>query len=183
MSEGMRLSIQGLEGLNMAFKTLPEKTQRALIRSELRGALKPVLTAARALARRRSGTMASTLKLRAMKPKRGRVGYYIRTGTRAEIERSLSRRGTTLARRVLGGGRYSGKTRKRLQVIGHTLRRVQRGERFYYPAIIELGTRGKGGRVAHRAYPFMRAGFDSQQPRILENMVAGLNDAIEEAMQ
>lgn len=171
------LTLTGDKELSEQFQQLPEKTQRALIRSELRGALKPVLAQAKAIARKKSGAMARTLKIKAMKRQEGRVGYYIRTGTRAELQAALSKRGAALAAKVLGGGRYTAKTRRQLQVIGRLSRRLSSPQASYYPAIIELGTRKRP------AYSFLRASFDAQRERMVTTMIAGLNDAVEEAMR
>lgn len=162
------------------FRELPDKVQRSLIRSELKGVLKPVLAQAKAIARKKSGAMARTLKIKVMKRKKGRIGYYIRTGTRAELQAQLSKRGASLAGKVLGGGRYTTKTRRQLQVIGRQLRQLQRPrspgkKEHYYPSIIELGTKTRP------AYSYLRTSFDAQRERMVQTMIQGLNEAVDEA--
>jgi hypothetical protein len=176
------LTLTGDKELSAMFQQFPDKVQRALIRSELRGVLKPVLARAKARARKKSGAMARTLKIRAMKRKRGRVGYYIQTGTRAELQAALTKQGASLAGKVLGGGRYTKKTRRTLQVIGRQLRQLQRprvkGRKdHYYPAIIELGTK-KGN---HPAYPYLRSSFDERKEQMANDIIQALNEAVEEA--
>lgn len=175
------LTLTGDKELSAAFRELPDKVQRKLVRNELKGVLKPVLAQAKAIARKKSGAMAATLKIKAMKPKKGRIGYYIRTGTRAELQARLNKKAVRLAGKILGGGRYAGKTRRQLQVIGRGLRGLDRkGQKYYYyPAIIELGTK-KGN---HPAYSYLRTSFDAQKEQMVNTIIDGLNEAVEEAMK
>jgi hypothetical protein len=169
------LTLTGDKELSAMFGQLPDKVQRSLIRSELRGVLKPVLAQAKAIARKKSGAMARTLKIQAMKRKKGRVGYTIRTGTRAELHAVLSKRGSVLAGRILGGGRYSAKTRRQLQVIGREVRRLEKKNAGYYPAHIELGTKRQP------AYSYLRTSFDAQREGMAHTIIQALNEAVEEA--
>lgn len=167
----MGMTIHGDAKLISEFNALPRKIQDKLLRTELRGALKPVLAQAKATARKLFGAMAATLKIKAMKRKAGRIGFYIRTGTRSELESRLTKRGRKLAQAVLGGGRYARKTRVRLQIVGRTLRSLSSG-RAYYPAHIEFGTK------RNKAYPFLRPAFD----RHIASMEAAVAASVQEAI-
>lgn len=174
------LTLTGDKELSAMFAQLPDKVQRSLIRSELRGVLRPVLARAKARARKKSGAMSRTLKIRAMKRKKGRVGYYIQTGTRAELQSALSKHGARLAGKVLGGGRYSSKTRRTLQVVGRQLRQLQRPrspgtKEYYYPSIIELGDKRQP------AYSYLRTSFDERKEGMVSDIIQALNEAVEEA--
>lgn len=176
MASGFNIDLIGDKELAEQFRTMPDKIQASLLRTSFRDALKPVLTQAKKIARRKSGAMARTLKIKAMKRKKGRVGFYIRTGTRAELQQALSKRGAQLAQRVLGGGRYTKKTRRQLQVIGGTLRRFGQGKQGYYPAQIELGNRRQP------AYSYLRVPFDAQKEQMVTRVGESINQALDEAL-
>lgn len=181
MAGGMfNIDLLGDKELAKQFREMPEKIQASLLRGSLRDAFKPVLTVARALARKKSGSMARTLKLRAMKRKKGRIGVYIRTGTRAELNIAMTKRGAQLAGRILGGGRYTRAQRQALQSIGRTqrtqARRIAAGkDPGYYPAHIELGTKH------NPAYPYLRAAFDQAREATFARVAESMNRALDEA--
>lgn len=86
MAQAFDLSLLGDQELNRQFKALPLVVQRKLLRQSFREALRPVLTAARANAPRLTGLLARTLRLRALKRRRGQLGMMVISGTRASLK-------------------------------------------------------------------------------------------------
>jgi HK97 gp10 family phage protein len=79
------LSLLGDSALAARLAALPEKTERKVLRQAMRRAGQPILQAARSNANRRSGRMARSIKLRALRRRKGRIGVAIQTGTRLEL--------------------------------------------------------------------------------------------------
>lgn len=79
------ISILGAPELSKALAELPDKLERRVMIKATRETGKFFLTLAKARAPKESGKLASTMKLRAMRRKKGRVGVRIMTGTRAEL--------------------------------------------------------------------------------------------------
>jgi HK97 gp10 family phage protein len=67
-------------------QALPDAVERRLLSRALREGGKVVLPVARSLTPVRSGRLRRSLKLRAMRRKKGRVGVLIFTGTREELQ-------------------------------------------------------------------------------------------------
>lgn len=176
MASGFNIDLIGDKELAEQFRTMPDKIQASLLRTSFRDALKPVLAQAKATARKKSGALARTLKIKAMRRKKGRVGFYIRTGTRAELGAALAKRAAPLAQKILGGGRYTGKTRRRLQAIGRTMRGLESKKSGYYPAQIELGNRRQP------AYSYLRVSFDAQREQMVTRVGESINQALDEAV-
>lgn len=85
MAARFDISVLGAPELSKALAELPEKLERRVITKAVRETGKFFLTLAKAKAPRDQGKLASTMKLRAMKRKKGRVGVRIMTGTRVEL--------------------------------------------------------------------------------------------------
>lgn len=79
------ISLLGDAELARKLQALPEKLERKVIRQAIRKGGQPILRTAKANANRLTGAMAKSIKLRAMKRKRGRIGVRIQTGTRLEL--------------------------------------------------------------------------------------------------
>jgi HK97 gp10 family phage protein len=152
------LDILGAPELSKAFEALPDNLERKVLTKALREAGKVLLVAVKARAPRDRGLLASTMKLKAMKRSRRRVGVMVQTGTRAEL-------GLLATTRISSTG------------SGDTLR-VRRGkETGYYPAHVELGT--------HKAAPnpFMRTSLRSGREGLLAIIRTELDNGIERAMR
>lgn len=119
-------------------RALPEKLERKVLRQAMRKAGRPILADAKANAPVKTGKMRASLKLRALKRKRGRVGVRIETGTRAELG-------------------------------------IPAEERWYYPAIVELGD----GTARHLPHSFMRSALAKNR----ENSVRILRDDISRGIE
>lgn len=85
MAQAFDISLLGDKVLAYQFKQLPIVIQRKLLRQSFRAALRPVLAMARSLAPQMTGAMARTLRLRAMKRRRGRLGMLIMAAPRAVL--------------------------------------------------------------------------------------------------
>ena len=79
------ISMLGVPELSKALAALPDKLERKILTKALRQAGKFYLTLAKAKAPRDEGRLSSTMKLRALKRRKGRVGVMIQTGTRAQL--------------------------------------------------------------------------------------------------
>ena len=82
---GVDISVLGNKQLQKQLKLLAGNMQKKIVRQALRAAAKPVLAAAKAKCPVKSGRLEKSLKLRAMKRKRGQFGVRIKTGTKAEL--------------------------------------------------------------------------------------------------
>ena len=85
MAQAFDISLIGDRELQQQFKALPLAVQRKLLRQSFRQALRPVLTAARAAAPRLTGRLARTLRLRALRRRRGQLGMMVISGTRESL--------------------------------------------------------------------------------------------------
>lgn len=81
------IEIHGVPGLQAKLRTLPVKIQRALVRSVLREAMRPAQAAIAAQTPvgkdapgHQAGTLQRSIKLRAMRSRKGRVGVRVTTG-------------------------------------------------------------------------------------------------------
>jgi HK97 gp10 family phage protein len=87
------ISLLGAPELSKALAALPDKLERKVLTKALRAAGKFYLTLAKASAPRDEGRLASTMKLRALKRRRGRVGVMVQTGTRSALGIDPKQRG------------------------------------------------------------------------------------------
>jgi HK97 gp10 family phage protein len=87
------ITMLGVPELSKALAALPEKVEQKVMRQALRQAGKYYLMLAKARAPRETGRLSSTMKLRAMKRRKGRVGVMIQTGTRAQLGIDPKRKG------------------------------------------------------------------------------------------
>ena len=81
MSGIVSITLTGDVKLLTKLKRLGNKDQKAAIRKASRAAARPILQKARELAPRRKGALARSLKLRAIKRSRTRIGVRISTST------------------------------------------------------------------------------------------------------
>lgn len=79
------ISLLGDAELTQKLQGLPEKLERKVIRQAIRKGGQPIVRDAKAQANKLTGAMAKSIKLRAMKRKKGRIGVRIQTGTRGEL--------------------------------------------------------------------------------------------------
>lgn len=79
------ISILGAPELSRALAALPETLERKVLTKALRQAGKFYMALAKARAPRDAGRLSGTMKLRAMKRRKGRIGVTIMTGTRAQL--------------------------------------------------------------------------------------------------
>lgn len=91
---GLVVTIEGDRELEREFNELPEKLRRTVFRKAVRASARPVLEAARQnlhaldnplTDRRSTYALARTLRIRAIKRSRRKVGVHILTGTREEL--------------------------------------------------------------------------------------------------
>lgn len=83
---GFVIDLLGVPDLERAFAVLPAKLQGKILRPALRAGAKVMRDAASRAAPRFTGNMARFLKVRAMKGRRGRVGFLVLTGTKQELQ-------------------------------------------------------------------------------------------------
>lgn len=96
------IRLLGSEQLSRDLAALPEKLERKVLTKALRQAGKYYLTLAKARVPRDEGRWASTLRVRALKRRKGRVGVMIRVGTRAELGIDPKQRGFYPAHQEFG---------------------------------------------------------------------------------
>ena len=84
MAVSMTIDLEGYDALTKAFNALPLKLQSRFLRPALRDGAKVMLKAVQRNAPRSDEAphMDATLKIKAMKRKRGRVGFVVITGRR-----------------------------------------------------------------------------------------------------
>lgn len=96
------ISMLGVPELTRALAALPANLERKVLTKALRRAGKYYLTLAKARVPRDEGRWASTLKVRALKRRKGRVGVAIRVGTRTELGIDPTQRGFYPAHQEFG---------------------------------------------------------------------------------
>lgn len=157
------ISVLGAPELTKAFAALPDNLERKVLTKALREAGKVLLVAVKARAPRDQGKLASTLKLKAMKRSRRRVGYAVQTGTRAELG-------------------IIAKTRISYEGSGANLR-VKRGkETGYYPAHVEFGHKTEEGTHVP-PNPYMRSSLRSGREGLLAIIRNEIDTGIEREMR
>lgn len=87
------ISILGAPELTKALAALPANLERKVLTKALRQAGKFYQTLAQARAPRDRGKLATTMRVRALKRRKGRVGVMIQTGTRAQLGIDPKQRG------------------------------------------------------------------------------------------
>ena len=80
MADGFKISLKGDKELLKRIEDAPLKMQRALFRGPLKTAAKILLERIKAEVPKGAGDLARSLKVRAIKRSRVRVGYIVRTG-------------------------------------------------------------------------------------------------------
>lgn len=85
MSRWLDLSVLGIPELDKRLDELEKKAAMKAVRPALRDGMKAILPFVLALVPRRTGALARTIKVRAAKRKKGRVGAVIVTGTRDQL--------------------------------------------------------------------------------------------------
>lgn len=85
MPKFISIEMLGAPELQAALKDLPIAVQRKIVRAALREAGRPMLSDAKTKVPVDTGKLRDSLKLRALKPKRGSFGVRIATGTRQEL--------------------------------------------------------------------------------------------------
>ncbi len=113
---GLQIDIRMVGDVRLQKKMgrLTGKDQKKIVRKALRLAAKVVLPVAKALVPVRRRKLKDSLKIKALKAKRGKFGVVIRTGTREELG-------------------------------------IPSGDRYYYPAAVELSTKNVPARSFLRA--------------------------------
>lgn len=87
------ISLLGAPALSQALAALPEKLERKVMTKALREVGKFYRTLAAARAPRDRGKLATTMRVRAMKRRRHRVGIMVQTGTRSQLGIDPKQRG------------------------------------------------------------------------------------------
>ncbi len=77
---GLRVTISGTEELTALLKAFPTKIANKAVRKGTRAGVKVIARTAKRFAPRRTGLLARSMKVRAMKRRRGRIGAVILTG-------------------------------------------------------------------------------------------------------
>ena len=105
------ISLLGDKALSKKLRRLETKVQKKIVRKALRAGARPILASAKALVpyseglRRRSGKhLRDTLKLRALKARKGRFGVQVLTGTREELGIAANESGYYPLSLEYGGG-------------------------------------------------------------------------------
>ena len=152
------ISMLGDKALAETFAALPDAIERKVLTRALREAGKVLLQLTKARAPRDTGKLASTMKLKAMKRSRRRVGVMVQTGTRAELG-------------------IIAKTRISYVGSGATLRVKRVKETGYYPAHQEFGTKKASPN------PYTRTSLRSGREGLLAIIRTELDAGIEREMR
>jgi len=81
----VNIEVLGDKALQKALNALPITMERKIVTQALRKAAKPVLATAKARCPVKTGALRKSLKLRAIKRRKGNFGVRIMTGTRKEL--------------------------------------------------------------------------------------------------
>jgi len=79
------IAVLGSRSLQKRFDRFEKNVQKKIVRQALRAAARPMLVAAKAKVPVDTGRLKKSLRLRALKQRRGIFGVQVRTGTRAEL--------------------------------------------------------------------------------------------------
>lgn len=165
---GFDIKIEGHDALARAFKALPIKVQRKVLRPALRAGAKVARAAVAAQAPRSDEAphVADTLKIKAMKRKRGRIGLVVITGKRSELgikeSTDSQRRAYNQRKRLERVMTKQGTSAGGLGVLETLADLKRRDGPGYYPAHIEYGYRKKDGTHVP-ANPFMKRGLEQSR--------------------
>lgn len=81
----LNLELLGADELVAKLRAFPEVIEKKIVRQAIRKAVKPIMATAKENAPVDTGKMRDTIRLRALKRRRNRVGFAIITGTREEL--------------------------------------------------------------------------------------------------
>lgn len=85
MAKMVDITMLGDKKLSRKLARLPVAMQRKVVRPSLRAGAKPMLASAKQNCPVKTGKLKKSLKLRALKARRGNFGVMVRTGTREDL--------------------------------------------------------------------------------------------------
>jgi hypothetical protein len=149
MARKITVTLTGSESLNRKLLELTSTQAKAAIRSAARPALQPTLQAARSLCPARDGKLRKSIKIRAIRRSRTRVGMRLTTG----------KSDNAFSGKTFYGGfiEWGWKTGTRSKEAGAVARRVARSLRTESRTAGALGKKGSEFRARQEAY-FSREG-------------------------
>ena len=147
--------VQGAADLKKKLDGLDRKVRSKLERKGTRDGTKVFADETRRRAPFESGLMKSAITVRALKRKKGRVGYRVTFNTTAKG------RGTKAIRSKRDAGGFYTTTKA--------------GKRYFYPAIVEYGAKGQPAQAP------MRQAFDAKKGQALDKVILSIREGIRDA--
>jgi len=186
-SNRMTIDLEGFDALTRAFNSLPGALQNRFLRPALRAGAKVMLKSVQRTAPRsdQAPHVDMTLKIKAMKRKRGRVGFVVITGKREALgikqttdpQRRAYNKRKRLERLMKREGASAGGLGA-LQTIADLKRHDGPG---YYPAHIEYGYTHTSGRHIP-ANPFMKRGLEQGRAEATEAIAQELSRRLKDSV-
>lgn len=146
--------VQGAADLKKKLDTLDKKVASKLERKGTRDGTKVFADKIRSRVPFDSGLYKSSITVRALKRKKGRIGYRVTVNTKGKGGRKAAK-----SKRA-GGGFYT---------------TSKAGKTFFYPAIIEYGAEGRPAQAP------MRQGFDAGKGQALDKVITSIREGIRDA--
>lgn len=191
MAVSMTIDLEGYDALTKAFNALPLKLQSRFLRPALRDGAKVMLKAVQRNAPRsdKPPHVDMTLKIKAMKRKRGRVGFVVITGKKAELgireataqEKFNYNRAKRLERMLKRGGSDAGGISGAASTLSEIKALKRRSGPGYYPAHIEYGYRTASGKHVP-ANPWMKRGLEDGRAEATETIAQSLSRRLKESV-
>lgn len=123
MSDDLSIRVDGVSHIIAALEKLPARLESKVLRQAARAVAKEIVPTAKANAPKDTGAIRRTIKVRAVKGKRGSIAVRVRTGTREELAKFHPKR----AEEILTS-------------------------KWYYPAAVEYGYSRNGVTAPPNAY-------------------------------
>lgn len=165
--------VQGAPDLHAKLRALERKVAAKLERQGTRAGTKVFAAEVKRLAPVDTGLLKQAITVRALKRKKGRVGYRVTINTTvkgrsqaARMKASLG--GFTRITHRRSGTRYT-------EYAGGFYSRSKAGKIFFYPAIQEYGAKGRPAKAP------MRRAFDAKRHEALKKLVDSIREGIRDA--
>lgn len=149
------VSLEGEKELIRKLNDLDTKVRGKLERKGTREGTKVFADDTRRRTPFRSGLMKSAITVRALKRKKGRVGYRVTFNTTAKG------RGTKAIRSKRAAGGFYSVTKS--------------GKKYFYPAIVEYGAKNQEAQAP------MRQAFDSKKDAALQKVIVSIREGVRDA--
>ena len=147
--------VQGAKDLHAKLRQLERRVAAKLERQGTRAGTKVFADEVKRRVPFDSGLLKSAITVRALKRKKGRVGYRVTINTAAKGQGTKAIRAKREA-----GGFYS---------------TTKAGKKFFYPAIIEYGAKNRPAQAP------MRTSFDAKKGQALDKVISSIREGIRAA--